>query len=159
MRPADAPPSKISTRTTASFTFRTAPSLDTTHSTNSPGNYVRRIPILSIHPMERPRRYTTRESLHGARARKASRPRTPGSMLSFFVRARSPSCMSFSIRNCPLPNTTRRPPDTWPSCVATCRSESSGRIRQQQRLGGRNPSFLRWTNSSSARRHCKSLTG
>lgn len=118
MRPAGAPPSKSSTQTTACSMFRTASSLDTPHWTNSPGNYARPIRILSTHRMDRPRPYTTGEFLLGARARKASRPNTPGSMLSLFVRARLLSCTSFSIRNCPLPSTTSTPPGTWPSCTA-----------------------------------------
>ena len=108
MRPAGAPPSKSSTQTTACSTFRTASLLDTTHWTNSPGNYVRPIRILPIHRMDRPRPYTTGEFLLGVRARKASHPSTPGSMLSLFERARLLSFMSFSIRNCPLPSTTSR---------------------------------------------------
>ena len=66
---------------------------------NSPGIYVPRILILSVHRMESPKPYTTGESSHGARARRASRPSTPGSMLSLFARARSLRCTSFSIRN------------------------------------------------------------
>ena len=79
---------------------RMASLLDTTPWTNSPGNYARPIRISSIHPMGNPKPSTTPESLRGAPVRKASRPNTPGSMSSSFVRTTSLRCTSFSIRNC-----------------------------------------------------------
>ena len=57
-------------------------------------------------PHGNPKPSTTPESLRGAPVRKASRPNTPGSMSSSFVRTRSLRCTSFSIRNCRPSSTT-----------------------------------------------------
>jgi hypothetical protein len=57
-------------------------------------------PQFVLHPTGSPKPSTTPESLRGAPVRKASRPNTPGSMSSSFVRTRSLRCTSFSIRNC-----------------------------------------------------------
>ena len=131
IRLAEAPQFRNFTPKTVCCACRPALSSVTTHWTSSPATCERRIPIMFIRLVARPRLCTIRDAWRGARGRKAKRPSIPVWISSSHGTARSRRFMFISTRR---PHNLRNGTSVARSMAVRHRSSTTSRRGREQQI-------------------------